>query len=79
MSFTQEKRKKILKCDGCRKHCDIGTEQTTDKKFIPTIRGSVIASYIDKDGKMIHVKPNGSKYIAIKLGFTISELCDRHR
>ena len=55
---TQEKRKKILKCDGCRKHCDIGTEQTTDKKFVPTIKNTTIVSYIDKNGKIIVAENN---------------------
>ena len=52
MSFTQETKMNIKRCDGCKKHCRLEvTTDATDKIFYPVIGGKTITSYIDKNGE----------------------------
>lgn len=66
MSFTQEKRIKVRKCQGCEKHCEFGVKYEKSKvmhegKLVskqcvyPTLGGNAIKSYLNSIG--ITVKP----------------------
>ncbi|MBQ2845022.1 MAG: hypothetical protein IJE79_03335 [Alphaproteobacteria bacterium] len=66
MSFTQEKRIKVRKCQGCEKHCEFGVKFEESKvmhegKLVskqcvyPTLGGNAIKSYLNSIG--VTVKP----------------------
>lgn len=61
MSFTQEKRIKVSKCQGCEKHCEFGVKFEESKvihkgKLVskqcvyPTLGGNAIKSYLNSIG-----------------------------
>ena len=61
MSFTQEKRIKINKCQGCEKHCEFGVKFEESKVMLegklvskqcvyPTLDGNAIKSYLNSIG-----------------------------
>lgn len=65
MSFTQEKRIKVCKCQGCEKHCEFGVKSEESKvihkgKLVskqcvyPTLGGNAIKSYFNSIGETVN-------------------------
>ena len=89
MSFTQKKKKNILHCNGCKKHCSLDYTLDEDKEyFLPMIGGAVINSFLDENDKLRGalistqwVSNNGidQRVFMLDLARKIARLCDNYK
>ena len=81
MSFTQEKRIKVRKCQGCEKRCELGYTELRGRKILPKIGDCTIDTYIDENNQVIDKRTLicFDPIVAMKTAREIAKLCDHYQ